>query len=114
MSDLIKGAVIMALIFGAAFLGWVGGYQMGENELKPINITYQIKNITYENCTQPTIQGLYTGNNSGIWMNGDWVHINIQNLNYTNAQHACLHEVGHEIFARECADNETKCLETWN
>jgi hypothetical protein len=42
---------------------------------------------------------------------GDWVCINVRNMDYTVALQTCQHEVGHEIFATACQNNFTKCLE---
>lgn len=58
--------------------------------------------------------------NDGYWFRdttnpgfdyGDWVCVNIQNMNYERAVEVCNHEVGHEIFAEECEKNMSKCFE---
>jgi hypothetical protein len=42
---------------------------------------------------------------------GDWVCINIKGMDYRRAVEVCNHETGHEIFAEECENNMSKCLE---
>lgn len=42
---------------------------------------------------------------------GDWVCINIRGMEYSRAVQVVNHEVGHEIFAEECENNFTKCLD---
>jgi len=42
---------------------------------------------------------------------GNWVCVNIKGMEYTKAIEVCQHEVGHEMFAKECGKNMSKCLE---
>lgn len=50
--------------------------------------------------------------------NGDWVCVNIRDMDYKTALDTCNHETGHyifsEIFAEQCENNMTKCLEMLN
>lgn len=41
---------------------------------------------------------------------GDWICINIKNLDYRDAVETCSHEVGHEIFAEECEKDPELCF----
>lgn len=41
---------------------------------------------------------------------GDWVCVNIRNIEYDRAIEVCNHEVGHEIFAEKCEKNPQVCL----
>lgn len=44
---------------------------------------------------------------------GNWVCVNVRNMDYGRAKEVCQHEVGHEIFASECEKNWTKCEEAF-
>ncbi len=53
----------------------------------------------------------------GCWTqvkNSSWVCVNIKYMSYERAVEVCHHEVAHEIFAEECEDNITKCMEVIN
>lgn len=41
---------------------------------------------------------------------GDWVCVNVRDMDYKRALEVCSHEVGHEIFAEECEKDINKCL----
>lgn len=45
---------------------------------------------------------------------GNWICINIRDSSFEEIINTCEHEAGHELFARACAKNETKCLEYAN
>lgn len=57
----------------------------------------------------------------GVWLNnisalskydGSFICVNIdETKTLAQLETVCEHEVGHEIFARECENNFTKCLE---
>lgn len=68
-------------------------------------------------CDKPTILGLYTSyqNDSSFWLKGDWVHVNVANMDYAQAIKVCRHEVFHEIWA-ECGEdnNLTSCIDKYN
>ena len=58
------------------------------------------------------ILGLYSrGYDSYGDFKGEWIHINVNDKDIKQSLETCQHEVGHEIFARICQDNMTKCLE---
>jgi hypothetical protein len=42
---------------------------------------------------------------------GDWVCVNIKDMEFKRALEVCQHEVGHEIFAEECEKDFDGCLE---
>lgn len=42
---------------------------------------------------------------------GDWICVNVRNMDYERALETCKHETGHEIFAEYCESNITKCFE---
>jgi hypothetical protein len=42
---------------------------------------------------------------------GNWICINIVGMKVNDIIETCEHEAGHEIFARYCEKNATKCLE---
>lgn len=42
---------------------------------------------------------------------GDWVCVNVKDMQPERALEVCKHEVGHEIFSTLCEENWTKCLE---
>jgi hypothetical protein len=42
--------------------------------------------------------------------NGDWICVNIKGMTYPKMFETIKHEIGHEIFARSCEKNLTKCL----
>lgn len=41
---------------------------------------------------------------------GDWVCVNVRDMDFETAVETCNHEVGHEIFAEFCEDNMDKCV----
>lgn len=45
-------------------------------------------------------------------MTGRWVCVNIQNMNFNEAVRTCKHETAHEMFARHCQENLTKCMQS--
>ncbi len=45
---------------------------------------------------------------------GDWVCVNVRNMDFERAVQVCQHEVGHEMFAEVCEYNMSKCLEVIN
>ena len=45
---------------------------------------------------------------------GNWVCVNIKNMDYRKAVEICKHEVAHEIFARSCEKDVDKCFEVAN
>lgn len=50
--------------------------------------------------------------------NGDWVFINIKNMDYPRAYDVCVHECSHqaysEIFAEQCEKDFNKCRRLMN
>ena len=42
---------------------------------------------------------------------GDWVCINIRNKSYSSMVKTINHEVAHEVFARNCENNLTRCTD---
>ncbi len=48
--------------------------------------------------------GYWTANNTG-----DFVCVNIKGMTIDSAISTCKHEVGHEIFARTCENDFSKC-----
>ena len=42
---------------------------------------------------------------------GDWVCINVKNMDYKTALKTCEHETAHEIFAEHCEDDVERCME---
>lgn len=80
-------------------LGWLG------NDLIKVPI---------EKCsTQARIAGLWLPNLSDLTnYDGRYICINIdETKTLTELEFYCKHEIGHEIFARECETNFTKCQE---
>jgi len=47
-------------------------------------------------------------------INGEWVCVNVKDMDYSRAVEVCNHEVGHEIFAEVCEKDINKCLEVLN
>lgn len=45
-----------------------------------------------------------------IESNGDWVCVNIRDMDYETAVKTCEHEVGHEIFAEKCEEDIGACI----
>jgi hypothetical protein len=79
----------------------------------------QLYNSYYPNevcSTQAKIQGLWLPNIQYLSnYTGKYICINIdETKSLTELNRVCNHEIGHEIFARECESNLTKCLEMEN
>jgi hypothetical protein len=104
MEDEMKGIYIGSVILAIGFilLGW-----FGNNLYKYYNYerTYnglRIGNSNYSTATE--ISRSYD-------RNGNWVCVNVRDMDYKQAQETCDHEAGHEIFAVECGKNITRCME---
>lgn len=91
----IKIIFYCLILAGCSFyLGWI---------LKPSH-----------DSTEVQVAGVWTHNLSSIkqYYNGSFICVNIDEVKtLTELQRVCQHEVGHEIFARECESNFTNCLE---
>lgn len=96
------GNIGLILLVITAMIGGASVYMFfSNNSVKIIDL-----------CQDPYV-GLFSRNNSinGVYYPGDWIHVNVNSLNYTRALEVCKHEVGHEIFAEVCENNFDKCLE---
>ena len=97
--------IIMGITLSIA-LGWVG------------NNLYSEKNPKEVCSTQARIAGLWLPNISDLKnYNGKYICVNIkETTTLKELVRVCEHEVGHEVFARECETNFTKCVEVskWN
>lgn len=73
-----------------------------------------------EDCsTQAKISGLWLPNLTGLSnYAGSWICINIKQVQDLNElERVCMHEIGHEVFARYCENNPLnfqKCVEISN
>lgn len=80
-----------------------------------------LSNDIYREITlKKSVNGLWIGNN---WSKsqavdyaynresvGSWICINIKGMTIKEMQKTCEHESAHELFARYCENNITKCL----
>jgi hypothetical protein len=77
--------------------------------------------VLYQYYTSPTIEGIWTAHNfssrfeASIYASdrenrGKWICVNIERSTIQEILDTCQHEVGHELFARYCQKNMTKCL----
>lgn len=83
-------------------------------------IGYCINEVYREYNNKQELRGLWLkGYNSTQAMkkvyslddSGQWVCVNInKNLDYEDIVETCLHEAGHELFARKCADDPEVCF----
>ncbi len=74
---------------------------------------FSIENINYEGCwadIKETVESA-SGEITATIDKGDWVCVNIQNMDYERAVEVCKHETFHEIWA-ECGEsnNLTYCI----
>lgn len=46
--------------------------------------------------------------------NGEWICVNLANMEYNDMVTTIQHEVAHELFAEKCENNITKCIEAVN
>jgi len=101
INNLISGILLIGMLFGMFLVGWFGNeiYKTKTNQreldglyLRNWNYT-RVKDYTEERDTR-----------------GDWVCVNIRNMDWNRAVEVIQHEVGHEIFAEECEKNITKCM----
>lgn len=74
---------------------------------------YNFKYKSDDCSTQAKINGLWLPDIKALSQyEGEYICINIENVDtLSQLKNTCEHEVGHEIFARECESNFTKCLE---
>ena len=98
MNDIIFDGLIVACVF---ILG-VGSSQL-----------YVYFNPKSECLTQAKIRGVWLPDVKALSnYSGRFICINIdETKSLTDLAWTCQHEVGHEIFAMQCANNFTKCLE---
>lgn len=103
---IIVSLCIVLLICGGA-IGWV---------IKDSNVITIEKTIIQkvESCsTQAKIAGLWLPNLTKLSeYDGKYICININSVKtLAELNRVCNHEIGHEVYARECETNITKCLE---
>lgn len=83
-----------------------------------INLFNKQLNIPDEPTCHPyaNVYGIWTTNLTYLSRyEGTFICININTTTtLKKLDEVCHHEIGHEIFARECADNFTRCLELEN
>jgi hypothetical protein len=95
----------------------IGGFIIGicASQIYNTYYPYTIQNTTYVSyCgTQAKIAGLWLPDIKYLSnYTGRYICVNIdETKTLTELTRVCEHEVGHEIFARECENNFTKCLE---
>lgn len=93
--------VILLGILFFIFLGFSIGASTVEPEKK------EVSGLRFENITgQEAINSAYN-----YTSDADWVLIDVSNMDYEEMVRVCNHEIAHEIFARECENNITKCME---
>ena len=92
-------------------IGWILGFMFAKNLIKTEdNYIKKLDGSYLRNYNLDMVKN-YTHKKD---LRGDWVLINIRNMNYERAVEVCKHEVGHEIFAEVCEKNITKCLDVMN
>jgi hypothetical protein len=71
------------------------------------------KNVIEQCSTQAKLAGLWLPDIQTLKnYNGKYICVNVdETKTLTELERVCEHEVGHEIFARECETNFTKCAE---
>ena len=88
---------------------------------------YVTSEIIHERSSNKLLDGIRF-ESDGNWSNalehayqqdrGNWVCVNVKDMSYEKAVQVCDHEVGHEIFATYCGENNNidKCinLTKWN
>lgn len=93
--------IILISIFLLGFLIgflWKGDYDYTDNKYDG----YWIKNRN-ETETKEYLQSRDK--------NGDWICVNINNMTYERMIAVVQHEVGHEMFARNCEKDMGSCFE---
>lgn len=53
------------------------------------------------------VLGIYTNNSFDF--KGEWIHLNVNSMNYSQCVSTASHECGHEYFARLCQTNDATC-----
>jgi hypothetical protein len=101
-------AFMLGLVFCGIVMGWALNeiYELWhyEKELNGLYLGYSKNWSTAINHAQDLDKG------------GDWVCVNVRDMDYETALKTCSHEVGHEIFAEFCdeGDNIDKCIQLVN
>lgn len=104
--DFIIRSVTIIILFGLVFsLGYIS------NDLcKALNNDQQCEGLWIKGYDKKNALAVA----SSYDINGDWVCVNVNGMEYDRAVEVCQHEVGHEIFAEVCEKNMTKCLGIMN
>ena len=103
----VLSIVLMISIFACGIgIGWAGNklYDAYSNKrvLNGLWINYNITNL--DAVKEAEKYDEY----------GTWVCVNIKQMKYQDIIDTCIHEASHELFARNCETNATKCMELEN
>lgn len=103
MKEWIYDLIIGVLIFsGGCLIGWLyGEYQDIRNNDKLFD-GFRIGNIDKNGVYERALERDGKGN---------WVCLNVKGMVYKDIIDTCIHEASHELFARNCEKNSSKCLE---
>jgi hypothetical protein len=111
MLNLEEGRIIIKMkgeyiLFGLFLISLIGiGYGLGMKETKSDKL---FNGLRFEDTDNYGKAMQIAHDTEGT---GDWVCINIKDMDYKQAVKTCQHEVGHEIFAKECEKDIDKCME---
>jgi hypothetical protein len=105
--DIIRTCLLVIIGMG---IGFAGAILMAINNITPFeSLDYEHENgdcsYIFDGCWASVQAGKNTGN---------WICVNIKNMSWERAVDVCEHEVGHEMFARSCEKNITKCMSNLN
>ena len=78
-------------------------------------LSSQIYNYYFKEENHSNAEGYWFKNTKEPEFNyGDWVCVNIKGMNFERALAVCRHEIGHEIFAEYCEQNNQNWEECSN
>ena len=101
--NMLNTVLIISVLIFFFLLGWI------------VNEVYDYNNY------QKQLEGIYMKNANYSYVKnritsldpfGDWVCVNVRGMDFERGYEVCKHEVGHEIFAEFCEedDNINKCI----
>lgn len=93
---------VCAIFFTLGFL-MAQFYDIIESE---ISYKKKLEGLWVKGASREKAEGIATNRDEY----GNWVCVNIRDMDYERAAEICSHEVGHEIFAGYCEKNIEKCI----
>lgn len=94
---------VIVLILGLFIIGWLSNTAYRDYNYHREYNGLWLGDIQNKSTALETAQSYDTG--------GYWACTNVRDMTIEQIQETCIHESMHELFARECTKNMSKCME---